>query len=119
MKVTKKDEIKTYSYTVRNPSPLSRKQKALSLIQKKMDGRTPATMRSVSFQLKISMTDASNTVKELANAGYVQIGKPLKKMGPYRSGSNRLSITPGKDVTNFLKLSEDENAETSGDSDSE
>ena len=119
MKVAKKDEIKTYSYAIRNPSSLSRKQNALRFVKTKMDGKTPPTIRSVSSNLKITIRDAETTVRELANAGYVQIGKLANKTGPYRYGSNRLSITPGKDVTNFLKLSEDENAETSGDSDSE
>ena len=115
MKIVKKTEKTNYSYTVRNPSPLARKQKALSFIKTKTDNEKRVTIKQVANHIQTSYTEGHNAIKELANAGYIQIGKARKNtvFGGTHKGSNPLSITPGKDVTRFLDISESEEAQPS------
>ena len=109
MKVSKKKEKKAYNFKIKNPSPLARKQKALSFIKTTIDeGGFLISIKRVAKHLQVPIPDAFTTVKELANAGYVQIGKELR-FGP-KYGSNSVWITPGKDVTSFLKTSENKDA---------
>ena len=104
-------EIKYYNYTNRNPFPLAHKKKAISLIKEKMQlprEKEHANARRIAKHLNIPIKEAVSTVKELANYGYVQIGRPLKKLGSPIYGSNSLAITPGKNITKFLVLSDNE-----------
>ena len=116
MKV-KKNEKKKYDYSIYKPSPRSTLQKALGYIKKRTDEDSKPTIRAVSVHLQMTVTDAITVIHELANHGYVQIGKSRKINGLNRIGSNFLSITPDKDVTRFLKASENEDAQSSEESD--
>ena len=120
MKASKIIQKKTY--TIANPSPLSTKIEALSFIKKKIDDSKEVSISQVANHLKIPKPDADSIVKELANAGYVRIGRAQKKNNLYGSrivGSNRISTHRCKDATRFLKGSVSEDAETSEESDSE
>ena len=119
MKASKKTTTKTYR--IANPTPLSTKIEALSFIKKKIDDGRRVFVSQVANHLKISKPDADSITKELANAGYVRIGKPyaITLCGSGKVGSNRILTHRCKDATRFLKGSVSEDAETSEESDSE
>ena len=108
-KMVRKMKLRTYNYKIENPSPLWRKQEVLSVIN---ENSGKVTIKRVASWLEISVADAEGIVKELANAGYVRIGKQHKCMcKPH--GVKTLWITPGSNVDRFLNLSEDQSSDSS------
>ena len=102
-------KLRTYNYKIENPSSLWRKQEVMSVIN---ENSGKVTIKRVASWLEISVADAEGIVKELANAGYVQIGKQHKhewKLHGYKT----LRITPGSDVDRFLNLSKDQSSDSS------
>ena len=92
---------RTYNYKIKKPSPLWRKQEVLSIIS---ENSGKVVIRQVVSWVGISIANAESIAKELANAGYVQIGKQHKCILRKLYGSKNLWITPGSDVNGFLNL---------------
>ena len=111
-------QIMKYNIPIEKPSSLSRKQKALSYIlwNEHLPFRQRANPKRVATHLKVSRDEAEIVVDELANLGFVQIGRMQNCYGQLCRGTQPLTITPGKhsDARDFinLKIKEEETEES-------
>ena len=108
-KTKKGPQIIKYNIPIENPSPLSRKQKALRYIlcnEFVPHHRQRANPKRIATHLNVSREEAETVVEELANLGFVQIGRMQNCYGQLCRGTNPLTITPGKrsDAQDFIDL---------------
>ena len=102
-------KVKKYNFIIKNPSSLSRRQKALRQIKSMthLHSRAKSNPRRLATYLEVSQDETDQVIMELANAGYIQIGLEQSYFGNIVRWTNPLTITPGKDVTAFLNGEEE------------